>query len=366
MIPVAFDMRDPVRSGIARVARCMARSFAEVASGNDFALTFAGPADRLAALGVHQWGHRAAQVVPWNSGRLSLEASLTWPGISRRTGSAVWYFPHWDVPWLASPRRSIVLVSDVIPIIVPGATSPARREVARRWIRRSAKQATRVVVSTDSTRRELLELWPDLHEKVSVLPLGVDDIFFNPPSRVSEDLLKITESRPFMLSVGNRKAHKNLIMGPEVLARVPGIDWIVVGEPFAGWDVVMRRASALRVGHRIHVFDPRPDAVIRALYGSAVCLFFPSRAEGFGLPILEALASGTRVVAGNAGASVEVLGEHGTVCDVDDPDAFAAGVAAALTGGAPDPSGRAHAQNYTWERSARRLAGLVREVSCGD
>ena len=120
---------------------------------------------------------------------------------------------------------------------------------------------------------------------------------------------------------------------------------------------------SLGVSERIRVMAPQPDTVLRELYATAACLFFPSRNEGFGLPILEALASGTRVVSGAAGASIEVLGGHGAVCDLDDPVAFAKAVRSAVDAGPPDASGRLYAATFTWERTAARIATLIDEIA---
>jgi alpha-1,3-rhamnosyl/mannosyltransferase len=340
----------------------MPQAFTAADDSGEFEVTVAGPPHTIAELGAGEWQHRP-RVVPWDAGRLSAASALSWPGVSRAVGDATWYFPHWDMPWLARPRRSIVLVSDVIPLVVPGATSNTRRAIARQWIRRSALKASRVAVSTEFTRSELVEIWPDLASKTRVVPLGVDPHFFGAPTALPERLRALVGQGAYMLSVGNRKAHKNLLMGPEVLARVGDVRWLVVGESFQGWDAVVQRAAALGVTNRIHVLGPQPDEVVHALYAAAACLFFPSRNEGFGLPILEALASGTRVVIGRAGASMEVLGGHGTACGLDDPDAFASAVSEAMAAGRPGPGGRSHARTYTWERSARILADMIREIA---
>lgn len=329
----------------------------------EYDATLCGPADRLNELGAGTWGSHPSRFVPWGAGRLSLSADLSWPKVTASVGDAVWYFPHWDMPWLARPRRSIVLVNDVIPIIVPGATSPAKREIARRWIRWSGIRASRIAVSTEFTRAEVLELWPDFESRIHVVPLGVDQRFFAEPDPLGGELASLAGRGPFMLSVGNRKVHKNLIMGPEVLSRVPDLEWIVMGEAFGGWDAVAARAAELGVADRMHVLPSQPDAVLHSLYAAAACLFFPSRHEGFGLPVLEALASGTRVVAGAAGASTEILGGFGAVCPVDDADAFAAAVEDAVRSGRPGPAGRQHAARFTWARSAEKVAELVRSVA---
>jgi glycosyltransferase involved in cell wall biosynthesis len=359
---VAFDLRDPVRSGIARVARSMARAFAENDAAGRYELCFCGPTDRLAEIGAGLWSATHATLVPWNAGRLSLREHQ-WPAVSRAVGDSVWYFPHWDMPWLAKPRRSVVLLSDVIPLNVPGAVSPARRAIAWSWIRATGLKATRLTVSTEFTRREVLTHWPDFEPKLRVIPLGVDPLFFAPPSPAAPELQRLVDEGPYMISVGNQKPHKNLVMGPEVLARVPDIRWIVVGERFSGWSAVKQRADRLRVSDRIRVLPPLPDASLHSLYASATCLFFPSRNEGFGLPLLEALASGTRVVAGAAGASIEVAGGYAEICDLDEADAFAAAVAKALTAGPLGSSGKTHASQFTWARSATLLSSIVDEIS---
>jgi glycosyltransferase involved in cell wall biosynthesis len=362
VIKVAFDMRDPVRSGIARVARSMARAFIENNATGPYDISLCGPADGLASLETRHWSRPSPRTVEWNAGRFSIGAEREWPRVSRATGDAVWYFPHWDMPWRAHPRRSIVLISDVIPLVVAGATTPLRREIARRWIRRSGRIASRLTVSTEFTKNEVLQLWPDLAAKVSVLPLGVDGGFFQSPPPLPASFEAIASRGPFMVSVGNRKPHKNLVRGLDVLARLRELHWIVVGENFPGWEAVTERARSLGVADRMHVFDGQPDSTVHGLYARSVCLFFPSRSEGFGLPILEALASGTNVVAGAAGSSIEVLNGHGAVCDLDDGDAFAEAVRRVMQSGRPGPAARQYAESCSWRRSARRLEQLIREL----
>jgi glycosyltransferase involved in cell wall biosynthesis len=362
LIPVAFDLRDPDRSGIARVARSIARAFTENASDR-FTVTLCGPRSTLLRLGADAWG--PARIVDWPSGRLSPRTELTWDRIRRLVGDAVWYFPHWDVPWHAMPARSIITVHDLTALRVPGATTPIRRELSRFWIRRSARRASFVVAVSNFSRNEIVKEWPDLADKTRVIYNGVDPTFFTTPEALPPRIRQIAGQGSYMVSVGNKKPHKNLVMGAEVLSRLPNLRWIVVGEQFRGWEQVTRRIDELGVGDRVHVLEPQSDAVLHALYASASCLFFPSRHEGFGLPILEALAAGTRVVAGAAGASIEILAGHGAVCPVDNADSFAAAVDAAVRAPTPpDRSGRDLAATFTWSRAARQLTDLI-EAAAG-
>jgi glycosyltransferase involved in cell wall biosynthesis len=339
----------------------MARAFIEN-SATPKSHVLCGPTRQLEQLGAPRWGASPPEVVDWTAGRFSLAAELEWGRVSREAGDSIWYFPHWDMPWRARPRRSIVLISDVIPIVVPGATSALRRAIARRWILRSARVASRLVVSTEFTKSEVLGIWPELDGRVFVVPLGADPRFLSEPPPLPDALEVIASRAPFMLSVGNRKPHKNLIRGPEVLARVKDLHWIVAGEAFRGWASVVEHAQRLGVTDRMHVIDTPSDAVLHALYTRSVCLFFPSRNEGFGLPILEALAAGTHVVTGAAGSSIEVLNGHGTVCGLDDDDAFAEAVQRAIRSGPPGPGPREYARECSWKRSAEALERLIRDL----
>ncbi len=370
MIPVAFDLRDPVRSGIARVARSLARAFVHQSNGR-FKVTLAGPRAALHEIGAHEWGrqngpdNQRPRIVDWDADRYSARAEVAWGGVRRDVGDASWYFPHWDVPWHALPKTFVVTIHDLGHLRLPNV-SVARRALARRWIRRAASHAGRITAVTRFTQRELLAKWPDLKDKIEVVPNGIDERFFAAPQPLPQAIASLLPAGPFMLSVGNLKTHKNLIAGPDVLASVPGLHWVLVGEEFPDWHAVDERAQQLGVASRMRVLGQQSDDILHALYHRAGCLFFPSRHEGFGLPILEALACGTPVVAGDAEGSAETLGSAGWLCNLDEPADFAAAVCAAIeTGRHADRVARgiARAREFTWEASAARLASIFENLN---
>jgi hypothetical protein len=125
VIPVAFDVRDPDRSGISRVARSVARAFVEADGSREFETTLAGPAPTLSVMGAERWGRHRPRIVDWRSGRLDPRAELSWTSVGANVGDAVWYFPHFDMPWRAAPRRSIVAIHDLIALLVPGGDDPS-------------------------------------------------------------------------------------------------------------------------------------------------------------------------------------------------------------------------------------------------
>jgi alpha-1,3-rhamnosyl/mannosyltransferase len=367
MIPVAFDLRDPDRSGIARLARSLARALArrlDTDLPGRFSLTLCGPANELGRLGVHAWSRNVIGVENWSSGRHSLKAQLQWLDVRRRVGDAVWFFPHWDVPWYALPRRYVVMVNDLILLRVPGATRPARRFLAERWIRRAVRHAARVGVLSNHGRDDLAALVPQAASKIRIIPMGVDAAFFAGGAPLPPALARFAAAGPFMLSVGNRKRHKNLAAGVELLARIPALRWVVLGEWFPDWEEVESRAVDTGVAERIFVLDRQSDDILRALYHAAACLFFPSRMEGFGLPVIEAIACGTPVVCSNAASLPEAAGGCATFCDPDDVDAFEAAVRDVLARPRRQPAPCIdRVRRMTWDASAERLLSVLEEVA---
>ena len=363
MIAVAFDMRDPDRSGLGRVTRSLAHAFTRhAARSGGFRVTLCGPPDALHAM---QAPDGNAPLVPWTGHRHSLRAQREWSRVRRATGPAIWCFTHWDVPWHALPERYVVFVHDLILLRVPGATSLPRRLLAQAWIGRAVRHASRVAVVSEFTGRDLAARFPAAAPRIRVVPNGVDAANFREPTLLTGPAAPFAARGPFMVSVGNRKRHKNLLMGVEVLSRVAGLQWIVVGQWFPEWEDVMAQARQRGVDNRMLVLDAQPDDVLRALYQRAACLFFPSRYEGFGLPLLEALAAGAPVVASDAASIPEVVGPNAELCAPDDAAAFAAAVSRAVASGRSDGTERvAWARAFSWDSSAARLAAVLEEVAC--
>jgi glycosyltransferase involved in cell wall biosynthesis len=165
----------------------------------------------------------------------------------------------------------------------------------------------------------------------------------------------------YALAVGTQAAHKNLaaLQGAASLLEQHGMTLALAGARDAS---VFRAAgaSAARPLGRVS------DAALRALYENALCLLFPSRYEGFGLPPLEAMWCGCPVIAGRAGALPEVLGDAALWFAPDDP----AGLASQLATLIAEPArrqrmadaGRARAQHYSWPAAAARLLQLAQDA----
>jgi glycosyltransferase involved in cell wall biosynthesis len=278
------------------------------------------------------------------------------------------FFPHYDVPPLAPLPPLVVTVHDLSHFVLRDVF-PARKRVPA-WLlaRRAVSRARSVLVVSESTRRDLLSRVPGAADRVHVVPQGVARVFFSP---VRVGPLSAAADPPYLLCVGNRKPHKNLEAAVEVLRRLqpahPGLRLVLAGEPLASEGPVRRRAAEAGVGHLVEDAGAVDDAALAALYAGAACFVFPSLYEGFGLPVLEAMAAGAPVVAADRASLPEVVGDAGLLADPTDPAALAGAVGRVLA----DPRlradlaarGRARAARFTWEATAAATAGRLREAA---
>jgi glycosyltransferase involved in cell wall biosynthesis len=224
-----------------------------------------------------------------------------------------------------------------------------RPEAFRRWHRTTARaalegarSATAVVAVSEFTKREVIELLDVSPERVHVVPNGVEPLF-TPDGDAAEG--------DYILAVGTLEPRKNLGRVVEA-ARLAGVELRVVGA--RGWGGIEVAGWVGRV----------TDDELAALYRGARCVVYASLYEGFGLPVLEAMASGTPVVTSAGGATEEVAGGAAVLVEPTDAEAIAAGIRDALA--RRDelvPRGLERARVFTWQRAADELEALWRRLA---
>jgi glycosyltransferase involved in cell wall biosynthesis len=204
-----------------------------------------------------------------------------------------------------------------------------------------ARRAEAVVAVSDFTRREAVELLEVPTERIRVVPNGVEPVFTRDGPATEGD---------YVLAVGTLEPRKNLVRTVEA-ARLAGVELRVAGAE--GWGGI---DAPGRVGFV-------PDDELARLYRGARCLVFPSRYEGFGIPILEAMACGTPVVTSVGGALEETAGGAAVLVDPLDATAIAEGIAEA--GRRRDElraAGVERARQFTWARAADEVEALWRAL----
>jgi glycosyltransferase involved in cell wall biosynthesis len=274
------------------------------------------------------------------------------------------FFPHYDVPPLLPLPPLVVTVHDLSHFVLADVFPAHKRVPAWLLLRRSVARAEAVVVVSRATRADLVARLPRAAPRVHVIPQGVGPAFF---ADAGEAGLPPVADGPYLLCVGNRKPHKNLEAAVEVLRllqpRHPGLRLVLAGAPLDDGDPVRRRAAEAGVAHLVQDAGAGSDAALRALYAGAACFLFPSLYEGFGLPVLEAMAAGAPVVASDRASIPEVVGDAGLLADPDDPAALASAVERVLNDavlrGELVARGRRRAAGFTWDATAAATADLL-------
>jgi glycosyltransferase involved in cell wall biosynthesis len=256
---------------------------------------------------------------------------------------AVAHFQH-ALP-LACPCPAVVTVHDLSFERDRSAMPRTDRAVFRAMVPRSARRARRVLAVSERTKRDLVELYGVPEAKIVVTPHGVHPAFS--PGNGSLD---------YLLFVGAVQPRKDPLAAARA-ARKIGLPLVVAGP------VKDRRLAGEleREGAILRGYVER-DELVR-LYREAACLVFPSRYEGFGLPVLEAMASGTPVVAAADPAVEEVAGGAAVVVP---RDRLAEGIQEALQERRRlVAAGLERARAFSWEESARRTLAVYRDVLAG-
>ncbi len=273
---------------------------------------------------------------------------------SLRGRVGVFLFPGHNVP-LSVPGRYIVSVNDVT-VFSPHFALPRYRKAGFRWLlSRAVHGAEEVVTISETVKGELVREFGLPPEKIRVIHPWVKEIFFASGGELPPERL---QGKEYLLYVGLRIAHKNV----EGILRAfrllvddyPGLRLVVAGGRYSNPDMVDRWKTDPRlVGRLIEIPDP-PDEEIVRLFSGAKAFVFPSFAEGFGLPPLEAMAAGVPVVCSDIPVFREVYGDAVRYVDPSRPESIAAGIREVLDdpglSGSLRQRGRERALIYRQER----------------
>jgi glycosyltransferase involved in cell wall biosynthesis/SAM-dependent methyltransferase len=266
--------------------------------------------------------------------------------------------------------RVVSIVYDLTPLRLPGlfAENGQFRRAVERLLRRSAA----VVVISERTRQDLVELLGADPARLRVIYPGRGEAFRPVPrDQAAEVARRLGIRGRYILYVGALGPHKNvptLLRAYQRARREGGLaaELVVAGSPRWGGETLAVMES-LEVRDGIVLAGPVSPEDLPALYSGADLFVFPSRYEGFGLPVLEAMACGTPVIVSNRGALPEVAGEAGCYVDPDDEAALAAAMCRIF--GEPEvrarmaAAGLERAACFSWARSAADLLALFREVA---
>ncbi|MBK8051592.1 MAG: glycosyltransferase family 4 protein [Anaerolineales bacterium] len=306
---------------------------------------------------------------------MRLDNRLRWqqvhvPWHAHRASADLLHVPGFDAPaW--KPCPVVLTCHDLIGCIFPQNLPPVSRFYWSKWQPWSLRFADAILADSEATKRDIIRIAQVNAAKITVTPLGVDPVF-RPAPPAAQAACRIRYSLPekFILYVGTlepRKGIDTLIDAfAQLASRMPDLHLVLGGKKGWYWEPLIQRIDAVGLAHRIHVTGYIDAVDLPALYSASAAFAFPSRYEGFGLPILEAMACGAPVVSSNTSSLPEVTGDAGLQVPPDHPPLLAAALELVLTQPVLrttlQTAGLDRAAEFTWERTARITCKVYDDV----
>ena len=275
---------------------------------------------------------------------------------------------HVGIPFAGKTGRCVVTVHDVIPLVLPHTFTRRHRLVVRTALARVRRQADLVVVPSRAVQRDVVRYLRVPEDRVAVTPHGCEARFNPAADDVAAAAAAARYGLParYLLAVGTLEPRKNLTTLLRAFARLrdrsevdPALGLVIAGA--RGWldDPIFRTVQSLGLEDAVRFPGFVDDDDLPALYRGAELVVFPSLYEGFGLPLLEAMACGVPVVASNTSALPEVAGGAAMLVDPLDIDAMAQAIARVLDDEALRArlreDGLARAAQFSWDVAACRM-----------
>ena len=366
---VAIDVRKIDDFGVGTYVRNLLHWLARLDQETEYLLVCRrSDCERLVALGPN------FRPLPNRSKNYSIAEQLTVPLGLMGNGVDLFHAPHYVLPAL-TPCRAIVTIHDCIhlmfPEYLPGRIAHLYARIAF-WI--ATQRSSRVLTVSEASRRDILKYCPMPPNKVEVIYNAIDDRFNETPD--VEQLASVRERYQlhdrFLLYSGNVKPHKNLERLIDAFARLrrresDDIKLLISGSEISRYATLRRAVHRYNLHKHVRFLGFLSTDTLAALYHLADAFVFPSLYEGFGLPPLEAMASGTPVLTSNLSSLPEVVGDAALLVDPYDPESITDGMQQILSDTALRErlirQGRIRASEFSWESSVRRVLATYREVS---
>ncbi len=258
------------------------------------------------------------------------------------------------------PFKRVVTVHDLIYARFPDAHAGIRDRGMRVVVPLAVRRSQRVIADSESTRKDIMELFGTPSEKLDLIPLGLGTVRRVSPISASETRARFKlGEREVVLSLSAKRPHKNLMALIGALAQIPADRrplLVLPGYPTWHDSELRQRAQALGVHDDVRLEGWLHDEELEGLWAVAALFVYPSLYEGFGLPVLEAMSRSVPVACSNTSSLPEVAGDAALLFDPNDESAIASTLVRLL--GDHDLAERLRARGlervrqFTWERTA--------------
>jgi alpha-1,3-rhamnosyl/mannosyltransferase len=289
-----------------------------------------------------------------------------------RSRAALYHSAYYLMPY-APGVPAVVTCYDLIPLIYPQYFTALQRIIFRaaHWL--ALRTTVVTLVTSEATKTDLVRFFRIDPQRVVVTPLAADE-HFQPPPRAEIDRVRQRYALPprYVLYFGSNKPHKNLprlvqaVAQMKIDTRGSEIGLVIAGHWDQRYPEAQQVTEQLGLTNAVKFIGPIKDADLPALYGGAELFVFPSEYEGFGLPVLEAMACGAPVVCSNRSSLPEVAGDAALLCDPHNIESLARTIEQVLT----DRDLRLtlaqrslnRAAQFSWEQTARSTLNVYRSL----
>ncbi|MBN1966245.1 MAG: glycosyltransferase family 4 protein [Anaerolineae bacterium] len=363
-------------AGIGRYVRELIAALAQVDEHTTYRLFVAGLAGRsgLPPAPGQNFAWAGTRLTPLWLARLWQRAHSPYPTVNHWLGDLdLYHATDFVLPPVRAGTRTIVQVHDLSFVLVPEAASPNLKRYLDAVVPRSVRRADHVLADSHATKADLARLYGTPPEKITVLWGGVAAHFRPVTDPTAQQAVRTKYGLgdwPFLFTVGTVQPRKNYGRLIEALARLHAdfADLHLVIAGGRGWleDPIYATVARLKLDEYVHFIGFAADEDLPVLYGMAAVVPYLSLYEGFGFPVLEAMACGAPVVASQVSSIPEVAGDAAVLVDPLDVTAITDALGSLLASAAERETlitrGHAQAAQFTWDRSARQLADVYRRI----
>jgi glycosyltransferase involved in cell wall biosynthesis len=367
-VRIAIDARKLRDYGIGTYIRNLLRHLSRIDRDTEYVLLCRPEDGDLAATLGSNFRSVQERASPY-----SVQEQFRIPLALRRERASLFHEPHYVLPPL-TPCRSVVTIHDCIHLRFPQyLPSRAAHAYARGALWAATHKSDRILTVSEASKRDILDYFHVPEQKIDVIYNAIDERFNEPPAPDDIERVKVRYqlNDPFVLYAGNIKPHKNLERLIEAfhMFRRPMFEHVkllIIGDEISKYATLRRAVHRLKLHKHVRFFGFVPDQTLAALYRLAAVFVFPSLYEGFGLPPLEAMASGAPVITSNVSSLPEVVGDAAVLIDPYDPEAIADAMRRVLSDEALRQQlkerGLVRARHFSWDRSVRRVHEIYQEV----
>jgi len=362
-VRIGIDVRKYFDFGIGTYIQNLVACY-EAIGGHELIL-FCSNEDQTSIMQRH-----TSRLVANKSSKYSLSELLSLSYQSSRLNVDVFHEPHYTLP-VGLRCRSVVTMHDLIHISFPQYYSGLKRFYARQMIAHACRAANVVLTDSEYVKKELMIRFGVSTERIRVVRLGVASTFRETKGddEVQRFKNRYGVKRPLILYVGGLKPHKNiptLLRAVSEIRKSDDIQVGFVGESITANEQLQRLVENLQLNDTIIGFGRLSERELALAYASALVLVLPSEYEGFGLPVIEAMAAGAPVIGANAAAIPEVVGEAGLLFHPHDVGDLATKILSLLHNqhlrNDLIQRGRANSLRFSWEECAKETLRIYQSL----